>query len=147
MTKQQRRYHRYIWAVYAFLLPAGILFGWLAIPNSRPVTLLSTGKPEQLPLVVRSVSNPEYTVELRADETKTKWQLVWKNKKVMTVPSAVIYDVTTTGDDPARATLIGRIESKGDYIFDLPAGTTGYAGLRLLLFDFIHERKLNTINL
>lgn len=147
MIKQQRKYHRFIWMMLALLLPAGILFAWLVIPDRKPVKLLQTSAPVQLPLVIRSASNPEYTVELRSDNSKTKWQLVWKNKKVMTVPSAVIYDMTHSGNDLNKARLVGRIESKGDYLFDLPADSAGYAGMHLVLYDFIHEQKLNSINL
>ena len=147
MIKRQRTYHRYIWLLLAILLPAGILFAWLVIPVHKPVTLLRTTNTEQLPLVVRSASNPEYTVELRSDNAKAKWQLVWKNKKVMTVPSAIIYDVTGAGNDLGKARLVGRIESKGDYLFDLPADSSGYAAMHLLLYDFIHEQKLKSINL
>lgn len=147
MIKQQRKYHRYAWFLLALLLPAGIVFAWLIIPDRTPVKVIKTTTTEQLPVVIRSASNPEYTVELRADDNKSKWQLVWKNKKVMTVPSAVIYDVTNAANDLNKARLVGRIESKGDYLFDLPADSSGYGALHLLLYDFIHEQKLNSINL
>lgn len=147
MIKQQRKYHRYVWTLFLLLLPAGIIFAWLVIPNHTPVKILKTETFQPLPMVVRSASNNDYTVELRANGSKTKWQLVWKNKKVMSVPSAVLYDVTKSGGDLNKAKLVGRIESKGDYLFDLPADSAGYEGIRLLLYDFIHEQKLNSINL
>lgn len=147
MIRAQRKYHRYIWSMLFLLLPAGIVVAWLAIPNHTAVTLVKGETPALLPFVIRSASNNDYTAELRANDSKTKWQLVWKNKKVMTVPSAVIYDVTGAGNDLNKARLVGRVESKGEYRFDLPADSAGYAGLHLVLYDFIHAKQINSINL
>lgn len=147
MIRSQRKFHRHIWTLWALLLPAGIVLAWLAVPVDVPVKLLKQEAKEVLPKIIRSAEMAEYAVSLRTDVTRTKWQLEWNNKKTLTVPSAVIYDVSASGGEISGGRLIGRIEANGNYLFDLPGGPADSSAVQLVLFDFIHERKINSINL
>lgn len=146
MIKAQRKYHRQIWMLWALLLPAGIILGWIAVPNQLPVKLLKNETPSLLTEVVRIADGKNYMVVLRSDKEKTNWQLEWKNKSVLEYPSAVIYNVTGVNGDIKKGKIVGRIETKGDYVFQLPADSSGYSSLQLLLYDFIHDQKIESIN-
>lgn len=155
MMKPLRKRHLQVWLALAVLIPAGILLGWLAIPNSQPVKLLQTPDIGPLPVIKSTNDKFNYTVNLRTNDQHDQWQLEWKNKVPLTVPSAVVYKTSPKiskgeADDsfqPAQAELIGRIEARGDYLFSvgLDAGSPGE--LNLVLYDFIHGKKIDTINL
>lgn len=153
MIKALRKRHRQIWLAWAILIPAGIVFAWLAIPNQPAVRLLKENSPLHLPEVVYSTDRADYLVSIRSDKTNKTWQLEWKNKTALTVPSAVIYRIQTAGTgssgemfDPIKAELLGRIEARGDYIFPIQIDSTGRSPLHLVLYDFIHEKIIDTIN-
>jgi hypothetical protein len=154
MIKPLRKRHRQIWMALALLLPAGIVLAWLAIPNQQPVTLLKQQPAALLPGIIKTVDKKNYQVTLRSNKERTEWQLDWKNKTVLTVPSAVIYKAASNLSYeegyklflPGNATLIGRIETRGDYIFPLKLDTAGFNRLQFILYDFIHEQKIDSIN-
>jgi hypothetical protein len=132
---------------WAVLLPVGIVFSWLVIPNQTPVKLLKGLSQELLPVIIRSKDVKDYTLNIRSNKENTEWQLEWKNKTVLMVPSAVIYKIENPADDITKWQLIGRIETKGMYLFTLPNDSSGYKQLNLILYDFIHEKKIDSINL
>ena len=132
---------------WAILLPVGIVFAWLAIPNQSPVKLLRPVSNELLPVIIKSKDAKDFSINIRGNRENTHWQLEWKNKTVLMVPSAVIYEVKDTADDIIKGRLIGRIETKGVYVFALPFDSSGYKQLNLVLYDFIHERKIASFNL
>ncbi|MEQ1677709.1 MAG: hypothetical protein ABL876_13455 [Chitinophagaceae bacterium] len=147
MIRVLRRRHRQIWMAWALLLPAGIVFAWLVIPNQPPVKLLKAESAVVLPEIVRTADKANYQVNLRSNKERTAWQLEWKNKTALTVPSAVIYRIAGVDKDISKGHIIGRIETKGLYLFSLPADSSGYKQLKLLLYDFIHEKQIEIINL
>jgi hypothetical protein len=149
MIKALRKRHRQIWALWAVLLPVGIVMAWLAIPNQPSIKLLQSSNAAPLPVLVKTIDGLDYAVSIRTNEDSTKWQLEWCNKTVLTIPSAVIYkDVITDNKSfkPEQAELVGRIEATGKYIFPLRVDSTGIQNIHLVLFDFIHEKIIDTIN-
>jgi hypothetical protein len=146
MIKPLRKKHRQIWMAWALLLPLGIVFTWLVIPNQTPVKLLRTETEALLPEVVRTNDKKDYLVTVRSNEEKTQWQLEWKSKTVLTVPSAVIYRKINSNMDITKQQLIGRIEARRDYVFQLLPDSSGYKELNLVLYDFIHQRTIDSIN-
>jgi hypothetical protein len=135
----------------AVLLPAGIVLGWLAIPDQSPVKLLQAPSPALLPETIKSKDAINYSMTIRSNKENTQWQLEWKNKAMLMVPSAVIYKmperVTSATFKPEQAELIGRIETKGSYLFPLPDDSSGYKHINLVLYDFIHGKTIETIHL
>jgi hypothetical protein len=146
MIKPLRKRHRQIWIAWAVLLPVGIVFAWLAIPNQQPVKLLKPESATLLPEVIRTADKKDYGIIIRSNKERTTWQLEWKSKAVLTVPSAVIYRIIDSNTDITKEQLIGRIEARGDYVFALPNDSSGYRQLQLVLYDFIHEQRIDTIN-
>ncbi|MGQ0737889.1 MAG: hypothetical protein ACT4OJ_02410 [Bacteroidota bacterium] len=147
MIKNLRKRHRQIWMLWALLLPAGIIMAWLAIPNQPAIKLISEAKENLLPQVAGSADKKDYLVNIRTNNNHTQWQLEWKSKSILEVPSAVIYRIINPAAGISQQQLIGRIEARKDYVFALPADSSGYKELRLVLYDFIHDKKLDSINL
>lgn len=131
MIKPLRNTHRRIWLALAILLPAGIVAAWLVIPD--PVITLSTPAQQLLPVIQAKSESSQYCINIRSNTDKTNWQLEWKNKQPLTVPSAVIYQTNQ---------LVGRIEATGDYVFQLQP----HKEINLVLYDFIHERAIDSFN-
>ena len=154
MMKSLRKRHLQVWTAWAVLIPIGILFAWLAIPNSEPVKLLRSPFVDLLPVIKKTSDKKDYTVNLRSNRENTEWQLEWKNKMALTVPSAVIYRASPNPSAggalesfrPGSVELIGRIEARGDYVFPLPQDSTQYKELKLVLYDFIHQKIIEYIN-
>jgi len=147
MIKTLRKRHLQIWATLAVLLPIGIILSWLVIPNTVPVRILSTPPAELLPLIQSEKNNLQYCISIRTNKDKTQWQLAWTNKLALTVPSAVIYQAKdTSAADISKAAMIGRIEATGNYAFPLKIDSAQHTKLHLMLYDFIHEKVIDTIN-
>lgn len=146
MMKPLRKRHLQVWTAWAVLMPVGIAFAWLAIPDSVPVKLLQSQTADLLPLIKKTSDKKDYTIHLRSNQENTHWQIEWKSKTVLAVPSAVIYKVKGSDYDITKSELIGRIEARGDYVFPLPPDSAGYSQLHLVLYDFIHQQVIDSIN-
>jgi hypothetical protein len=107
-----------------------------------------------LPVIVKSKDAKDFSINIRSNNEKTLWQLEWKNKTVLMVPSAVIYRASPSPSgggennafNPEQAELIGRIETKGEYIFSLKMDSPGLQQLHFILYDFIHEKTIENIH-
>ncbi|MGK2861130.1 MAG: hypothetical protein ACSLE0_04315 [Chitinophagaceae bacterium] len=163
MNKQLRKRHRQAWYLIALMLPIGIIFSWLVIPNSVPVKTINLTSPELLPMIKYARNKNGYCVNIRTNKENTQWQVEWKNILALSVPSAVVYktspefnsqtspggavsEAATSGFIPANSQLIGRIEARGNYVFHLNPDTTEGKKLQLTLYDFIHQQIIDTIN-
>ena len=166
--KPLRKRHLQIWSALALLLPVGIVFAWLAIPNHSPFKLLQTQSNELLPVLKHSRDKKQYCINIRTNKENTEWQLEWKNKMALTVPSAVVYKASPEfhpQPSPAPsagsvvseggtlepflindAELIGRIEAEGSYVFPLKNVNLENVPLQFVLYDFIHQQIIDTIN-
>ena len=146
MIRPLRYAHRYVWLVIAAVLPAGIFLAWLVIPNAVPVEKLLRQELELLPVIQQQKQSEQYCVNLRSDRAKTAWQLEWKNRMPLTIPSAVIYQTIGDVKDISKMRLIGRIESRGDFVFQLPIEDGSRQPIGLIVYDFIHEKIVDSIN-
>jgi hypothetical protein len=154
MIKPLRKRHLQIWTVLAVLLPIGIIFSWLVIPNTVAVKAMNQTSPELLPVIKYTRDNNQYCINIRTNKENTAWQLEWKNKLALTVPSAVIYRASPSPSKggvsrsfiPGNSQLIGRIEARGNYFFALPADSASNDNLHLILYDFIHQQIIDIIN-
>jgi hypothetical protein len=155
MIKPLRQRHLQIWTALAVLLPAGIIMSWLVIPNPVPVKILNPATADLLPIIKHKKDTEQYCINIRTNKENTAWQLEWKNKLALVVPSAVIYKASLNPSEGAtsaslnvkHAELIGRIETKGDYIFKLQHDFSRHERLQLILYDFIHQKVIETLNI
>lgn len=152
--KPLRKRHLQIWSALALLLPVGIVFAWLAIPNPSPVKLLQSQPNELLPVLKHTRDKKQYCITIRTNKENTEWQLEWKNNLALTVPSAVVYKASLNLSEGETlvpfmitdAELIGRIEAEGNYVFPLKNANLENIPLQFVLYDFIHQQIIDTIN-
>lgn len=147
MIKPLRKRHWQTWWILAFLLPSGIVFSWLVIPTPAQVRLNFLQQPSPLPIIERTFEAPGFMVRLRSNRQRSLKQLEWTNKAVLKVPTATIYVSNQSSFNPSRAMLVGRIESRGNYLFSLDSPGLRDDTLHLVLYDFIHERIIDQIKL
>lgn len=145
MIKPLRKRHLQIWTVLAILLPMGIIISWLVIPNPVPVKIVKQTNQELLPVIKYKSDKNQYCINIRTNKENTQWQLEWKNKLALTVPSAVIYKTTGNTTNIKNGQLIGRIEARGDYVFSLPDDSPANAQLDFILYDFIHQKIIDSL--
>ena len=145
MIKQLRKRHFQVWMVLLMALPAGIISGTMAIPRKVANHLLQPGNTVALPVIVRRVERENYIIHIRKGGDAL--QLEWVNKNALTVPTALVYKTTGGNKDISKAELIGRIEARGIYHFNLAPGSFGGPdSVQLILYDFIHQQIIDTIN-
>ena len=143
MVKQLRKRHFQIWSAMLILIPSGIISATFVIPKQTKNALLQPPVTRALPVVIKTREKQDYTVNLRGN-SQTPAQLEWINKTALTVPTAVIYKIVSGKKDIENADLIGRIESKGTYHFDLTNDAIN--NFHFILYDFIHQHIIDSIN-
>ena len=139
MIKKLRKRHLQIWILWAFLLPVGIMAGWLAVPERVTDKLLQPDQGIILPVKIQSIEKENYTVSLRSNEERTQYGLEWINKKVSTAQSSLIYKQMKPGNE-----LVGRVEARGTYYFPLSMNSSGI--YNFILYDIIKKKSTDTIN-
>jgi len=144
MIKPLRKRHLQVWTVLAFLLPVGIIAAAVVVPKQQYNKPLQVQSVQALPVVVKTSENDNYTVHLRSDRNSTTWQLEWINKEELTAPTALIYQVMMPNENINNALLIGRIEGRGAYYFNLKNNGTNQP-FRFVLYDIIHHRQIDSI--
>ena len=145
MIKPLRKRHQQIWYALSVLLPGCIIMAWVAIPAKPINTLTQPTFSEALPKLIRSVKKEKYTMNLRCAENGANCQLEYINEQPLTIPSLLIYMMKPGAEKIDGHKLLGRIESRGSYHFVLP-GASGNEATGFILYDFIHEQVLDTIN-
>jgi hypothetical protein len=141
MNKQLRKRHRVIWFFIAAIIPFLLLVSWLLIPQLEPVKAVAQSQPGALPVVLKTLELPNhYEANLRTNN-RGDYQLEWRSYAALRIP-AVIYQLKDNG----KQFLIGRIEARGIYRFPVQSDSTSN-DFRFQLYDFIHERVIDTINI
>ncbi|MEP7232406.1 MAG: hypothetical protein ABI691_19240 [Ginsengibacter sp.] len=143
MIKQLRRRHLQIWSALLILIPAGIVSATIVIPKQAKDKVLQPSSSLSLPNVIRTIDKENYTINLRSNSNILQ-QVEWINKTSLTTPTTVLYKTFPGKTGIEGADLIGRIESKGIYHFELrPDSTRNY---NFILYDFIHHQIIDSIN-
>lgn len=141
MNKQLRKRHRISWVLIGLFLPVLLLISWLLIPQLEPVKAISIDLPEALPISIKKIERPAYTVQLRKNNAG-ELQLEWRNELPLKVPTAVIYQLKEGNNKK----LIGRIETRGVYRFTIQTDSFSNNTYRFQLYDFIHQQIIDTLN-
>lgn len=143
--KPLRKRHLQIWTAWAILIPVGIIAGYVSVPKKAIGELIQVDSGKALPLVINSADKTNYSVVLRSSEDKSQLQLEWINKTASTYPSSLIYKVSNEKQELKDAELIGRVEAKGHFYF--PLKNDSAAKNIFILYDIIHQQKIDLINL
>ena len=145
MIKALRKRHLQIWTAWSLLLPVGIISAYMVVPKKRTDKLLQPSAAQALPVVVKNIDKVNYTVALRTDQSSSQLQLEWKNKTASVYPSSLIYQLSGNSNNIQNAAIIGRVEAKGDFYFLLKNDSAKQH--RFVLYDIIHQQKIDSINL
>ena len=162
MIKQLRKRHLQIWALWAVLIPVGIIVAWMAVPKKVTQELLQKVAPGSTYHTIASVEKENYKINIQVPNSvtikhPTGWEYELKiefiNKKESATDSLLLYkviDLTDTNID--KQELLGRIESKGTQefhlkFFDLRV-TNGKFDYRdkFLLYDIMKKQVVDSIN-
>lgn len=144
MIKALRKRHLQVWSAWAILLPVGIVSAYIVVPKEAANKLLQPASSQALPVIIKTIDKKNYTATLRKDSASTQLQLEWKNKAASIYPSSLIYQLAPSSDNIVNAGIVGRVEARGDYYFPLKADSN--KNLRFVLYDIIHQQKIDSIN-
>jgi hypothetical protein len=147
MIKPLRKRHLQIWTGIAVILPVGIICAWLVVPKPVKNHLWQPSSTVALPVVIKSLNKENYTVSLRTNHDRSALQLEWINQSALTSPSAIIYKLSPADKDQhiENADLIGRIDPRGTYHFNLKKDSTNLH-MKFVLYDIIHHQVIDRIN-
>jgi hypothetical protein len=143
MIKSLRKKHLQIWTLWSVLIPLGIVSAVLVRPTFPKDKLLQPTATASLPVVIKTFSNENYTINIRSNSDRSQVQLEWINKKTLTYPTATIYEDSANVNDISKAALIGRIEARGTYHFQLKKSLD--IKYHFIIYDFIHQQIIDSI--
>jgi hypothetical protein len=143
MIKSLRKRHLQVWTLWSVLIPLGIISAVLVRPVFPKEKLLQPTGAAGLSVVLKSLDKENYTINVRSNNDNSQLQLEWINRKALTYPTATIYEDTTNTDNISKATLIGRIEARGTYHFNLKKNSN--SNYHFIIYDFIHQQIIDSI--
>ena len=152
MIKALRKRHLQIWTLWSILIPIGMISAVLVRPAFPKDTLLQPPATKALRVVIKTFSNDNYTINIRSNNDNSQLQLEWINKKTFTYPTATIYEEASphpSGGGEYQsfkiedAKLIGRIEARGTYHFELKQSVNN--NYHFIIYDFIHNQIIDSI--
>jgi hypothetical protein len=143
MIKPLRKGHLVVWVVWSVLIPAGVISAVLVRPAFPKNKLLQPANTTALPVVIRSFSQENYAINIRSNRDTSQLQLEWINKKTLTYPTATIYQDTANTNNISSAALIGRLEARGTYHFNLKKNPGNK--YHFIVYDFIHQQIIDSI--
>ena len=155
MIKQLRKRHLQIWALWAVLIPVGIIVAWMAVPKKVTQELLQEPKTKKGVVVIANGDLNDYSFRILTDSLpkSSTMYLEFTQKKELKAPSLLIYQVVTPdGKDLNKQLLLGRIGSKGLQLFALDPRFTdwnvrkwyGYQA-KFVLYDFASKNVMDSI--
>lgn len=138
MTPTLRRSHRFLWLALALVLPVGFIMALRQTGQPLAQEPIGPTAPVALPILVRSVSNPDLTLTLRKAVRTPDQQLEILVKTALETPSAVVR-VRQAGGWRA----VGLLSAPDVYRFAMP-GTETHPEIDV--WDDIHGRTLYTFS-
>ena len=169
MIKQLRKRHLQIWALWAVLIPVGIIAAWMAVPkkvtddlnrviNSAPTLPQQTITTDS---IIASVEKENYKLNILLPNTVNSespirleytLNLQFINKKELTTPSLLLYRMTDPAiNDIDKQELLGRIESKGTQYFQLKISNLPISNRKFdykdkfILYDIIKKQTIDSL--
>ncbi|HEY5773794.1 MAG TPA: hypothetical protein VIS75_14255 [Chitinophagaceae bacterium] len=145
MIRSLRKRHLQIWALWAVLIPVGIIVAWMAVPKKVTQELFyKDAVPVGSPGSGEAIED-DYTLYIRYDTTmnQEKIFLQFINRHKLKTPPLLIYKMTdSTTNTIDKQLLLGRIDKEGSQFF--PLDTFIYND-RFILYDFLHKKIIDTI--
>ncbi len=144
MIKALRKRHLQIWTAWAVLIPIGIISAVIVRPQFPKDKLLQPTSTEALPVILKFLDKDNYAIQIRSNPDTSLLQLEWINKKTLIYPTATIYEDIMNRNSISNAVLIGRIEARGTYHFQLNKNLVRN-NYHFILYDFIHQKIIDSI--
>jgi len=155
MIRSLRKRHLQIWILWAVLLPVGIIAAYMSVPKKVTQELLQELPTNKGVIVVEKGELPGFSFRLLSDslQQSSNLYLEFRQKKDLTTPSLLIYQIITPGEKELdKQLLLGRVDSKGSHLFSLDKRFTdwntrkwyGYKA-KFLLYDFIRKNVIDSI--
>ena len=162
MIKQLRKRHLQIWALWAVLIPVGIIVAWMSVPKKVTQELLQKIAPASAYHTIASIEKENYKINILVPNSVTiKHPVGWENdlkvefinKKESATDSLLLYKVIDfTNNNIDKQELLGRIESKGRQefrlkIFDLRLTKNKFDYRdKFFLYDIMKKQIVDSIN-
>jgi len=186
MIKTLRKRHLQIWILWAALLPMGVIVAWMSVPKKITQELLPKEIQRSNDDTIASVDKGNYAINILLDRSKAKkipllrplysekgkpvhmpslmdslkneFRLEFVNKKELTTPSLLLYQITdSTTTDLEKQELLGRIEGKGSQYFHLELPQNLFLGFefttpgeraykaKFILYDIIKNHTIDSV--
>lgn len=142
MTPALRRAHYRIWLALAVLLPLGWVAAILAIPGDIQQEPVRAPQIAALPVLLVSKESGSFLINLRTDSAGAKKQLEILLKSPQTNPSTLVYWINAHQQRPV---LLGALQTRGLYRFELDGAAARQPGDTLRLEDPLQRRTLRTV--
>lgn len=169
MIKPLRRRHLQIWALWAVLIPVGIIVAWMAVPKKATQESTRSEISNIREDTIAHLENVNYAINILLHRgigkdsiphydsimKNSSLRLEFINKKALTSPSMLLYQVIdSTQKDIDKQELLGRIDTKGSHYFPLKMesgllvgfGTIHYIK-RFVLYDIIKKQMIDSITI
>jgi hypothetical protein len=162
MIQQLRKRHLQIWALWAVLIPVGIIVAWISVPRKVTQELLQKAAPASTYHTIASVEKENYKINIMVPNPvtikhPTGWEYDLKvefiNKKESATDSLLLYKVIDLTDNNIdKQELLGRIESGGTQefrlkIFDLRVTNNKFDYRdKFFLYDIMKKQIVDSIN-
>lgn len=145
MIKPLRRFHLQIWVILAVALPAGIFAGWLSVPESGFDRSYHTTSLQQLPLVINTVENDGFLIQIRKSMTGDSMQVECVNKVPVTGATALLF-LKSEGNlfNTTESQYLGSLGGSGIYRFKLDSIPEKP---EWIVYDFIHKTITDRIRI
>lgn len=149
MVKNLRKRHLQIWIAWAFVFPVAIVISFSSITKQDEQPLLQPTTGTTLPALIKQWDKENYRIALKTDSTNRIYQIEWVNKTTLAYPTATVYLGNASNFTIGQSVLIGRIEARGVYYFPLDTNFNQYqsSARQLVLYDYIHQQIIDTLNL
>ncbi len=149
MIKTLRKRHLQIWALWAILIPVGIIVAWMAVPRKVTQELLQEETLRTTYDTIASVEKANYTVNILLD---LDLHLEFINKRGLRTPSMLLYQIIDSSTDNIdKQELIGRIQKKGSQFFPLKmqwklfGDSEYYYNGKFILYDIVKKQVIDSV--
>lgn len=141
MIIQLRKRHYYTWLILAILLPLGLLLAYFNIPENKNDTF-SRNNPVAFTTIISSKQTGDLKVNLR-ENSKGKLQI----EVIILQPliGAANQLFVSNSSENLKRILLGSLESKGIYRFQIPENFVKSSTIYLEIFDVIKKKEVEKL--
>ncbi len=118
MITSLRKRHRFIWSLWAILLPLGFIAALMVIPDFPHQSLVDKSLPDAYETIVREIDGEDYKVNIRKDQAE-HYQLELFLKEPVQSPAPTLYLSPDGSNQLEGSIFVANIGGTGLYRFPL----------------------------